>query len=66
MYDESSAPNYAKGEKFHTNMNYYAFTYDGGESTMEFEAKGLDSKRGFLVPLSASRATSCSAPAWRT
>ena len=54
VYDESSAPNYAKGEKFHTNMNYYAFTYDGGESTMEFEAKGLDSKRGFAL-LSASR-----------
>ncbi len=54
VYDESSAPNYTKGEKFHTNMNYYAFTYDGGESTMEFEAKGLDSKRGFAL-LSASR-----------
>ena len=54
VYDESSAPNYTKGEKFHTTMNYYAYTYDGGESTMEFEAKGLDSKRGFAL-LSASR-----------
>lgn len=54
VYDESSAPNYTKGEKFHTTMNYYAYTYDGGESTMEFEAKGLDSKRGFAL-MSASR-----------
>ena len=54
VYDESSAPNYTKGEKFHTTMNYYAYTYDGGESTMEFEAKGLDSKRGFAM-MSASR-----------
>ena len=54
VYDESSAPNYTKGEKFHTTMNYYAYTYDGGESTMEFEAKGLDSKRGFAL-MSPSR-----------
>lgn len=54
VYDESSAPNYTKGEKFHTTMNYYAYTYDGGESTMEFEAKGLDSKRGFAL-MSSSR-----------
>ena len=54
VYDESSAPNYTEGEKFHTTMNYYAYTYDGGESTMEFEAKGLDSKRGFAL-MSASR-----------
>ena len=53
VYDADSAPNYKKGEKFQSTMNYYAFTYEGTEATMEFQTSG-PTTRGFTV-LNASK-----------
>lgn len=53
IYDESSAPNYGKGDKFQTTMPYYAYTYNGGESTFEVQANNL-TNRGFSI-LDANR-----------
>ena len=48
VYDADSAPHYKKGEKFQSTMNYYAFTYEGTEATMEFQTSG-PTTRGFTV-----------------
>ena len=48
VYDADSAPHYKKGEKFQSTMNYYAFTYEGTEATMEFQTSG-PTTRGFNV-----------------
>ena len=48
VYDADSAPHYKKGEKFQSTMNYYAFTYEGTEATMEFQTSG-PTTRGFSV-----------------
>ena len=48
VYDADSAPHYKKGEKFQSTMNFYAFTYEGTEATMEFQTSG-PTTRGFTV-----------------
>ena len=48
VYDADSAPHYKKGEKFQSTMNFYAFTYEGTEATMEFQTNG-PTTRGFTV-----------------
>ena len=48
VYDADSAPHYKKGEKFQSTMNFYAFTYEGTEATMEFQTSG-PTTRGFNV-----------------
>ena len=48
VYDADSAPHYKKGEKFQSTMNFYAFTYEGTEATMEFQTSG-PTTRGFSV-----------------
>ena len=48
VYEGDSAPHYKKGEKFQSTMNFYAFTYEGTEATMEFQTSG-PTTRGFTV-----------------